>query len=454
MDFRMQRIKAVMLKRLNVCAVPSLCLCLLLLSCHGNNEAGAGGERQSKGTGSETTDSGSGTSRQTQGRKSGQSGGGSSEQAEDNSEAQVPVGTVRIDPANLQRAGIRVAGVEVRRMPQQLSVAGQVAMDERHTEHIGARADGVVERVLVLPGDMVRAGQLLALLHSHSVHETAGTLAQAYAAVNRQTSAVHFQELNRTRYQRLLELKVASQEEAQRADQELQAARQQLADADATVRMEREHLSELLQVSPSSITPQTLYQQELVPIRAEGAGSVVDRLVTPGQVLTAGQPTFTVTDLRTVWVMAAVNEESVPRIHRGDAAHITTQGLGGTQLAGTVGMLGDQLDPQTRTLPVRIVVPNPGLRLRPGMFATAAIDLGATQQAIFVPEGAVQDVNGFKAVFVTPDNTNFTVRAVKLGEHRDGMVQVLQGLSPTDHIVVDGAFMVKGELLKGSVGEG
>ena len=71
-----------------------------------------------------------------------------------------------------------------------------------------------------------------------------------------------------------------------------------------------------------------------------------------------------------------------------------------------------------------------------------------------MPEGAVQDVNGFTAVFVTPDNTNFTVRAVKLGEHSNGMVQVLQGLSPTDHIVVDGAFMVKGELLKGSVGEG
>lgn len=433
-----------------------LCACAPVTSCHGGGDDKAADAKGSKTNGSDKASNGADTGRQKQGSKSGGSEGGASGNGagEDKSQAEVPVGTVRIDPADLQRAGIRVAPVEVRQMPQQLSVAGQVAMDERHTAHIGARADGVVERVLVLPGDTVRAGQVLALLHSHSVHETAGELAQAYAAAERQTSAVHFAEANRDRYQRLLGLQVASQEEAQRAAQELQAARQQLADADANVRMEREHLSELLQVPSGIITPQTLYRQELVPIRAEGAGSVVERLVTPGQVLTAGQPAFTVSNLQTVWVMAAVNEENVPRIHRGNAAHVTAQGLGSTQLAGTVGMLGDQLDPQTRTLPVRIEVPNPGVRLRPGMFATASIYLGTTQQAIFVPEGAVQDVNGFTAVFVTPDNTNFTVRAVKLGEHSNGRVQVLEGLSPTDHIVVDGAFMVKGELLKGSVGEG
>ena len=88
------------------------------------------------------------------------------------------------------------------------------------------------------------------------------------------------------------------------------------------------------------------------------------------------------------------------------------------------------------------------------MFATAAIAQGVTRQAIFVPDGAVQDVNGFQAVFTTSDDANFTVRAVKLGEHRDGMVEVLEGLSGRDRIVVDGAVAVKGELLKGSVGEG
>ena len=425
-------------------AVLLFSLLLLVLGCKGENDAAGGGK--GKTSGSDKASNGADT-----GSQKAQDSGGSS--GEDKSQAEVPVGTVHIDPANLSRAGIRIASVTVRQLPQQLTVAGQVAMDERHTAHIGARADGVVERVLVLPGDAVHAGQVLALLHSHTVHETAGALAQAYAAVERQTSAVQFAEANRARYQRLLSLQVASQEEAQRAGQELQQAQQQLADAEASVHMEREHLSELLQVSPGTITPQTLYRQELVPIRSEGAGVVVERNVTPGQVLNTGQMAFTVSNLSTVWVTAAVNEKDVATIRRGDSADVTTQGLDGV-LHGTVGMLGDAVDPETRTLPVRIVVLNPGTRLRPGMFATVAIDKGATRQSIFIPEGAVQDVNGFQAVFVTPDNASFTVRAVKLGEHSHGMVEVLEGLSPHDRIVVDGAFMVKGELLKGSVGEG
>ena len=88
------------------------------------------------------------------------------------------------------------------------------------------------------------------------------------------------------------------------------------------------------------------------------------------------------------------------------------------------------------------------------MFATASIQEGATRTAVFVPEDALQDVNGFRVVFVTPDGSTFQARTVKLGTRSEGMVEVVEGLSAQDHIVVDGAFMVKGELLKGSVGEG
>ena len=71
-----------------------------------------------------------------------------------------------------------------------------------------------------------------------------------------------------------------------------------------------------------------------------------------------------------------------------------------------------------------------------------------------MPEAAVQDVNGLPVVFVTGDGATFQVRAVKLGAHSRGLVEAVEGLNPGDHVVVDGAFMVKGELLKGSVGEG
>ena len=361
---------------------------------------------------------------------------------------------MKIDPANLNKAGIRIAPVAVRSVARQLTVAGQVMMDEKHTDHIGVYADGQIERVYVLPGDNVRAGQTLAVMHSHTVHETVGALMQAYAAQDRQTSGVKFAEVNRERYQHLYQLQVASQEEAQRADQQLKQAQQDLADAQAQVHMEREHLSELLQVQPSSLTPSNLYNKELIPIRAVASGTVMQREITPGQVVNLGAETFVVSNLSTVWVTAAVNEKDLPRIHRGAQAVVTTQGYQNTNFHGSVAMLGDQLDLQTRTLPVRVQVPNPGVKLRPGMFATAMIDEPATRTGIFIPESAVQDVNGLRAVFVTDDGSTFQVRAVKLGSRSGGLVEAVEGLNPTDHIVVDGAFMVKGELLKGSVGEG
>ena len=410
----------------------------------GGSDTGTSGQ-QGKTNGS---DSGSG------GADSSGKSGSSDSSASSGGDTSAPTDTVKIDPANLSKAGIRIAQVQVRTVPRELTVAGQVTMDEKHTDHIGALAEGLIEKVMVLPGDNVRAGQTLALMHSHVVHETVGALVQAYAAVDRQTSAVHFAEINRDRYGKLYGLQVASQEEAQRADQGLRQAQQDLADAQANVHMEREHLSELLQVSPESLTPNNLYNRELIPVKAVASGTVITRSVTPGQVVNMGDEAFVISNLTTVWVSASVNEKDLGGVRRGAHAHVTTRGFGATDFPATVAMLGDQLDLQTRTLPVRLAVPNPGVRLRPGMFATAAIDEGNTRNALYVPESALQDVNGFQVVFVTGDGSTFQVRAVKLGVRSQGLVEVVEGLSPGDHVVVDGAFMVKGELLKGSVGEG
>ena len=432
-------------------------LCALLLVPFGCKDGGESGKPGASSSSQDSKTNGSGKGAKgadTSANSDSSSKGAASSGDGESSDAATPVGSVKIDPSNLSKAGIRVAAVQVRSVPRQLTVAGQVMTDEKHTDQIGVYSDGQVERVLVLPGDDVRAGQTLALLHSHTVHETVGALVQAYAAVDRQTSGVRFAEINRDRYQHLYQLQVASQEEAQRADQQVKQAQQDLTDAQSNVHMEREHLSELLGVQPSSLTPDHLYDKELIPIRAVQSGTVLQREITPGQVVNLGQETFVVSNLSTVWVSAAVNEKDLAGVHRGAHAEVTTQGYPDQNFHGTVAMVGDQVDPQTRTIPVRVAVPNPGTRLRPGMFASATIDEPATRSALFIPESAVQDVNGLQAVFVTGDNQTFTVRAVKLGSRSQGLVEVLEGLNPTDHVVVDGAFMVKGELLKGSVGEG
>lgn len=383
-------------------------------------------------------------------------GGGSKKQDGGNGsekKAQAEPGTVKIEAPDQRRAGIAIATVEVRTMPQLLTVSGQVAMNEQHTSHIGTLADGRITAVNVLTGAMVHRGTVLAELHSHSVHETVGALLQAFAAADRQRSAVAFAQQAVERYGHLYGIQAASLEERQNADQMLATARQGMADAEANVHMEREHLSELLQVPPETLKPGNLYNRELVPVRSPIDGVVVARNVTVGQVVDTGFEAFAVSDLSSVWVIAAVNEKDLSLVRRGARADVITQAFADTAFPASVAMVGDTLDPETRTVPVRINVANPGTRLRPGMFASAHIAGPKTRTALFIPEDALQDINGNQVVFVTADGSTFRTQVVKLGTRSEGRTEVIEGLKPGDHVVVNGAFMVKGELLKGSVGD-
>jgi cobalt-zinc-cadmium efflux system membrane fusion protein len=361
---------------------------------------------------------------------------------------------VKIAAEDQQRAGIQIAPVLVQQVARLLSAAGQVGMDEQHTSHLGTVADGRITAVDVLPGAQVRRGQTLGTLHSHMVHETVGALVQAYAETDRQRGAVAFARQAQDRYHHLHSIEAASLEESQRSDQELLQAQKMLVDAEANVHMEREHLSELLQVSPASLTPTNLYDRELIPIRSPIDGVVIARNVTVGQVVQTGFEAFVVSNLSTVWVTAAVNEQDISLVHVGVPVDVVTQGFPDRVFKGRVAMIGNSLDLQTRTTPVRIVVPNPGSLLRTGMFASAHIEEPRTRQAIFVPEDALQDINGMKVVFATRDGITFQARTVTLGTRSMGKAEVTEGLSPDDRIVVMGAFMVKSEMLKGTMGEG
>jgi cobalt-zinc-cadmium efflux system membrane fusion protein len=360
---------------------------------------------------------------------------------------------ISIPTADQQQAGISLAPVEMKELPRVLTVAGQVAMDEGHTSNIGVIADGTIMDVSVLPGAIVRRGQVLGALHSHLVHETVGALAQAYAAGDRARGAVIFAQQEKARYSHLYSIKAASLEESQRADQDLLQAQNQLLDAQASVRMEREHLSELLQVAPESLTRDKLYDQEIVPIRSATDGVVISRNVSVGQVVKAGDVAFVVTNLSTVWITAAVNEHDLALVHAGEEADATTQGYPDAVFHGRVTMVGDTLDPQTRTVPVRIVVPNPGTRIRPGMFASVRIAEPLTTHQMFVPEDALQEIGGKSVVFVSSDGTHLHAQAVTTGMHSGGQMEVVNGLQPGDRIVVNGSFMVKSEMLKGTMSE-
>jgi membrane fusion protein, heavy metal efflux system len=406
-------------------SLPLLLLCVVLAGCSGKKDAPA----QDNSAAAESTDK--------------SSNGGA--QAND---------VVTITPDGQRRVGIVVEPVEAQQIPRELTVAGQVQMDEQHTSHLGTIADGRITSVDVLPGAAVHVGQKLGDLHSHMVHETVGALMQAFADIDRQRSAVSYATQAQERYHHLYSIQAASLEESQRSDQDLKQAQKMLVDAETTMRMEREHLSELLQVEPESLTPTNLYDKELIPIRSPIDGVVLMRNVTVGQVVATGFEAFVVSNLHTVWVTASVNEKDLLMLRVGVPADIVSQAYPGQSFHGRVGMIGDELDPQTRTVPVRIVVPNSATQLRPGMFASAHITESETRAAIFVPEDALQDINGMRVVFTTTDGSTFHAKTVNIGTRSQGKVEIVDGITQQDRVVVKGAFMVKAEMLKGTMGEG
>lgn len=388
----------------------------------------------------------------------GGSGNSAAQSSQDNSNTEK---TIEVSPSQQQTVGIRVEMIQPRSVPRILSVPGQIMMDEQHTAHIASYADGRVMEILKQPGDQVRRGETLARLHSHSVHETVGALAQAFANVDRQKAAVSYAEQKRDRYNHLYSIQAASLEQKQGSEQELIQAQTDLNNAQASVTMEREHLGDLLQEEPASITPANLYRYDEVPIVSPIAGTVITKSITAGAVLEPGVEAFTVSNLASVWMVAAVSEVELPHLRVGEHVNVRSDAWPGRNFSGTVSLIGSTLDPATRTLQVRASLANTMTALKPQMFVTATISESSSQdsasaaqrQAIFIPEDSLQEVNGVQVVFVTGDGTHFTARALQTMPPVNGQVEVSSGLHAGERIAVAGAFMLKAELLKGTLGE-
>jgi cobalt-zinc-cadmium efflux system membrane fusion protein len=177
---------------------------------------------------------------------------------------------------------------------------------------------------------------------------------------------------------------------------------------------------------------------------------VMERNASAGTVVSVGDPVVTVTDLSSLWLIAAVNEADLSHVRIGQAVKITVRAYPDRIFPGKVFQLGEHMDPQTRTLQVRVLVANTQSLLKPEMFATADFAGQGERSIIHVPESAVQEIDGKTVVFVGTQTGSFTRREVKVGARVDRQVEILSGLEPGTPVVVNGAVLLKSQLLKGS----
>src|SRR5665213_13835 len=182
----------------------------------------------------------------------------------------------------------------------------------------------------------------------------------------------------------------------------------------------------------------------LIPVLAPISGEVVERLVSPGQVVQAGQTqAFTISDLSTVWVLANVYQADLAAIRSGDDVVVQTDAYPGS-FHGRISYVSPALDPGTRTLQARIVVDNPGEKLKKDMYCTVTVTAGSLPNVIAVPNSSVlRDDDNQPFVYVASGTNQFGRHDVEIGESQNGQTQILKGISVGERVVGDGSLFLQ-----------
>ena len=357
-------------------------------------------------------------------------------------------GIVELTPEAASRAEIRTAAVESRAFGAELETTGQVDFDRNRLAHVSPRIEGRVHRVQARLGQRVKAGQPMAQLDSIELGKTKAEYLRAQARLD-------LARENLEREEKLYVDRITSEQEVIEARSAFRQATVDLATTGETLRLVglgQEEVEALHYDDP---------QASLYTVRAPFDGQVVEKHVTIGELVTPDRNIFTVADLDRVWIWIDVYERDLRGVHLEDQAEVEVDAYPGALFRGLVSYLSAQVDTDTRTVRARIDVPNPEEKLRPGMFARVRLfdPHGAqgrleTTKSLVVPGDAVQRDGDESIVFVPTGPLTFERREVRTGRKAGGLVEILGGLEAGEQVVVAGAFLLKSEALKESMGAG
>jgi cobalt-zinc-cadmium efflux system membrane fusion protein len=311
-----------------------------------------------------------------------------------------------------------------------IQTTGTVAFDGDQSTQVLAPISGPATRILVEPGAEVQRGQPLAYVSSPDFASAVAGFRKAVAAAR---NAKRIAELD----EQLFKNDAIPRRELEQAQTDALAAE---ADVEAAAQQLR-----ALGVDPEAATAASGAGQPVQGvIRAPISGTVVERLITPGQLLQAGStPCFTIADLSKVWVMASVFPGDLSRVAVGDAVEITGAGAP-TAFPGRIDYVAALVDPNTKATSVRIVAPNPARALKRDMYVNVAIRSHRREQGLLIPVGAVlRDEDNQPFVFVELGNGRYERRTVGLGSRVGNQYPVTSGLAPGDRIVSEGGLFLQ-----------
>jgi cobalt-zinc-cadmium efflux system membrane fusion protein len=189
-------------------------------------------------------------------------------------------------------------------------------------------------------------------------------------------------------------------------------------------------------------------------LSAPFAGTVVARDAVIGKSATPGQVLFELADLTTMWAQLDIPEADASLVRAGQSVVLTFEGNGVPSRAATITRVGASVDAATRTVKARIELANQDRSLKAGTFVRARIQIAQPKDSLMVPRGAIQRAEGHTLVFVKREPGVYEPVVVEIGASARETVEVRKGLAPGAEIVTTGAFLLKTELLKDSIGAG
>jgi cobalt-zinc-cadmium efflux system membrane fusion protein len=327
-----------------------------------------------------------------------------------------------------QMSHVQVVTVQPTRLTRTLRLTGAVAYNAFKTTPVITQVGGPVSRILVVPGQKVKIGQPMLDVSSPDYSQ----LLDAYLKA---ADSSRLAEKNYAREMDLYQHHAVAQRDLEQAESDRNQAQADLNAAEQGMKI-------LGIRNPSELAKNSTSAQ--IPVLAPIGGEVVERLVSPGQVVQAGQTqAFTISDLSTVWVLANVYQADLALVRSGDDVAVQTDAYPGT-FHGRISYVSPALDPNTRTLQARIVVDNPGEKLKTDMYCTVTVTAGSIANAIAVPDSSIlRDDNNQPFIYVAIEANQFGRRDVEIGQSENGQTQILKGISVGERVVGDGSLFLQ-----------
>ena len=314
---------------------------------------------------------------------------------------------------------------------EELRASGRIDFNELFLSRIGANVTGRVSEILGVPGQVVKQGDILAKI-------TSTELTQSQLAYLKAKSASQLADQAANRARILYKEDVIALAELQRRESEASSAKAEFRAANDQLRVQGMDQPSIDRLAKSGVIESTNNVIATLP------GEIVERKINKGQVVQPAEALFTVADLSSLWAISEIPESNAYLIHKGQKIALIIPALRNAEVEGVVAHVDSIVNPQTRTVVVRMEVPNRDGLIKPGMLATMMIESQPTER-LLVPVGAVIRQDNHDHVFVREDEDTYRMVAVKLGPEGKGYRPVISGLKEGQEIAINGAFHLNAE---------